>query len=259
MKRNLSGATLALAVGDYFSEGDTLLMNYFSGTCGGDYPAGYPYIDHTTILANLAVSDGIITLRVPHGGDFKLTSASAFPFSAVSASNTCYEAVKYVYENGYFTGTSSTTFAPETTMTRAMFATVLYRMAGQPDVSELTNSFTDLTQDWYKPAVAWAVANGITNGTSETTFSPDENVSRAEAATFLYRYAALMSYDTAFTRTLAGFTDHKDVEDWAKPAIRWCLEKGVLTGTTETTLAPAVDASRSMLAVSVTAFSNLEK
>jgi hypothetical protein len=263
MHRDLpGGATLMLYVGDRFKDGDAVTMTYVPGTSGGDYDGGYKYTDHATVLSGLVVSGGYITVAVPHGGDFTLTAAASFPFADVSTSDPFYDAVKFVYGKGYFTGTSTTTFEPGSSMNRAMFVTVLYRMAGSPAVTNAPSSFSDLTEDWYKSAVAWAVSSGITSGTSgtsATTFSPKDNVSRAQAAVFLFRYAQLTGYNTTFTTTLAAYSDHDAVPDWAKPAIRWCLEKNVLTGLTATTLAPGADATRAALAVSVMALSNLPK
>jgi len=85
------------------------------------------------------------------------------PFNDIYVTDSYYDAVEYCYARGYFNGTSNTTFEPDTSMTRAMFVTVLYRMAGTPHVSG-SNSFTDLTQDWYRDAVLWAGAEGIAKG-----------------------------------------------------------------------------------------------
>ena len=83
-------------------------------------------------------------------------------------------------------------------MTRAMFVTVLHRMAGSPS-PDSENAFADLRQDWYKDAVTWAVQNGITNGVSETKFDPDALVTREQAAVFLFRYARAMGDVDRFT------------------------------------------------------------
>ena len=90
---------------------------------------------------------------------------------------------------GWFRGMDATHFVPNESTTRAMMVTTLYRLAGSPEVTE-KSSFADAPENaWYTDAVAWAVQNGVTEGTSEETFSPHKKVTREQAATFLYRYA----------------------------------------------------------------------
>ena len=95
--------------------------------------------------------------------------------------------VSWMAENGITTGTSATTFSPERPVTRGEFAVLLYRLAGSPAPGP-AHSFTDVTAPWQQDAVSWLANQGITTGTSATTFSPDRSLSRAEAATLLYRY-----------------------------------------------------------------------
>ena len=99
-------------------------------------------------------------------------------------------AVNWAVEKGVTEGTSATTFSPDAACTRAQIVTFLYRAAGSPAVKSTVNPFTDVTaSDYYYNAVLWAVENGITTGTSETTFSPDDACTRAQIVTFLYRAA----------------------------------------------------------------------
>src|SRR5699024_5284610 len=98
-------------------------------------------------------------------------------------------AVSYVYDNGLMSGISSSMFAPELSMSRAMLATVLYRMAGSPAVSGRDN-FTDTENDaWYSEAVLWAQQNGYVTGYSSQTFGTNDPVTREQVATILWRYA----------------------------------------------------------------------
>ena len=116
-------------------------------------------------------------------------ATGANPFTDVGTSDYYYDAVLWAVENGITVGTSDTTFSPETPVTRAQAVTFQWRAAGSPVVSG--SSFDDVAADaYYVNAVTWAVANGITNGTSGTTFSPDVVVSRAQAVTFLWRELA---------------------------------------------------------------------
>ena len=168
------------------------------------------------------------------------------PFQDVFVTDGFYDAVAYCYEHGYFDGTSETTFSPDKSMNRAMFVTVLYRLAGKPAVGAATTPFTDLTQDWYKDAVAWAVAQGITDGTSETTFSPTNPVTREQAAVFLYRFAALTG-DT-LPRQAEASTEHGAFSAWAEAEALWALSGGLFSGARGEMAVPSDYAPRSLLA-----------
>ncbi|MGN0967654.1 MAG: S-layer homology domain-containing protein, partial [Oscillospiraceae bacterium] len=176
------------------------------------------------------------------------------PFTDVYVTDSYYDAVEICYERGYFKGTSDTTFEPDGSMTRAMFVTVLYRLAGQPQVDG-TTPFTDLTQDWYQDAVTWAVGWGITTGTSGTTFSPNDPVTREQAAVFLYRYAQLAG------DSLPGQADqavsHGELSPWARAEVLWALSGGLFSGAKDPMEHPQDYAPRSLLATAVTNYIDL--
>ena len=145
-------------------------------------------------------------------------------------------------------GTSTGVFSPDNAMTRAMLVTVLWRAEGQPTASSAA-SFTDAASDsWYSIAVAWAVENGIVNGTSDTTFSPDKSVTRQEIAAILQRYAKYKGADITQTADLSAYTDNTSVASWASDAMAWAVNKGVITGAASTTLAPSANATRAQVA-----------
>lgn len=159
------------------------------------------------------------------------------------------DSICFVIENDYMNGMTPTVFAPNTTTSRAMMVTVLYRLAGSPDVSGLKNPFTDVAADaWYADAVLWASSTGVTLGRSETTFVPAANVTRAEMAAFLMRYAELKGADTTQRAELKGFTDAASIPDWASDAMQWAFAEGILQGMTKTTLEPQGSATRAQLA-----------
>ena len=110
------------------------------------------------------------------------------PFTDVSKDAYYYDAVLWAVEQGITNGTSATTFSPDATVTRGQTAAFLWRVAKQPQVDQTANPFADVTQDaYYYNAVLWAVVKEITNGTSSTTFSPDQGCTRAQIVTFLWR------------------------------------------------------------------------
>ncbi|MCD7946894.1 MAG: S-layer homology domain-containing protein [Oscillospiraceae bacterium] len=145
------------------------------------------------------------------------------PFADITVTDTYFEDVATCYRSGYFTGTSATEFSPESSMTRAMFVTVLYRMDGSPSTAAQT-SFTDLTQTWYQSAVTWAVNNGITSGTTATTFSPEQTVTREQAAVFLRRYQEWKGASA----TPANGDSGAGASDWARASVAWAVEFGLL-------------------------------
>ena len=107
------------------------------------------------------------------------------------------DSIRYVYEHELMYGTTDTTFAPDDALTRGMFVTMLYRMEGKPEVTGST-SFADVAENaYYADAVAWANANGVVYGTSETAFSPEGKITREQMAAMMRRYASFKKLDTS--------------------------------------------------------------
>ena len=169
------------------------------------------------------------------------------PFTDVRESDWFYEDVAFAYENGLFAGTSDTTFSPNASMTRAMLVTVLYRLEGQPAVNG-RSGFSDVQYNgYYEDAVTWAADNGIVNGTSTTTFSPNANVTREQMAAILYRYAQYKKYNTAASSGLNGFTDHASVSGYAAASLEWAVAEKLVNGSNGK-LMPTGNASRAQVA-----------
>lgn len=169
------------------------------------------------------------------------------PFTDVRESDWFYEDVAFAYENGLFAGTSNTTFSPNASMTRAMLVTVLYRLEGQPAVNG-RSGFSDVQYNgYYEDAVTWAADNGIVNGTSTTTFSPNANVTREQMAAILYRYAQHKKYNTAVSSGLNGFTDHASVSGYAAASLEWAIAEKLVNGSAGK-LMPTGNATRAQVA-----------
>lgn len=152
------------------------------------------------------------------------------------------------YHAGLFKGTTPTKFAPNTCITRAMFVAVLYRLAGEPAI-EKGAGFTDVpSQSYYAPAVAWALEQGVTNGTSETTFSPNKRITRQEMATMLFRYAKSAGEDVSKRDDLADFKDAGQVSHWALEAMQWAVANEILVGFKDGSLLPRYQATRAQAA-----------
>lgn len=169
------------------------------------------------------------------------------PFTDVHETDWFYNDVLFVYEEGLFAGTSDTTFSPNAAMTRAMLVTVLYRLEGEPAVSG-RSGFSDVTfNSYYEDAVTWAADNGIVNGTSITTFSPNANVTREQMAAILYRYAQHKKYNTAASSGLNGFTDHASVSGYAAASLEWAVAEKLVNGSAGK-LMPTGNATRAQVA-----------
>ena len=171
------------------------------------------------------------------------------PFTDVKEKDWFYEAVKYVVQKGLFAGTSETTFEPNLTMTRSMRVTVLYRLAGSPEV-EGSSKFADVAPDaYYTDAVIWASQNGIVSGYDNGLFGTTDPISREQLATILYRYAQHMKYDVSLVKGLNDYTDSNQVSSYAVRAMQWAVANGIINGTSSTTLSPEGRATRSQAAV----------
>ena len=174
-------------------------------------------------------------------------STSRIPFTDVTTTAWYYDAVQYMYESGMMNGTSANTFSPNATTTCAMIVTMLHRLEGEPNASSA--SFTDVASSmYYADAVAWAQATGVVNGTSATTFSPNQAITREQMATILYRYAQFKGYDVTASNNLNAYTDASQISPYAITAMRWANAEGLITGNTATTINPAGDATRAEVA-----------
>ncbi len=174
---------------------------------------------------------------------FAADDASA-GFTDVASGAWYAQAVEYVSANGIMGGTSASTFSPENTMNRAMLATVLYRAAGSPEVSDTASSFSDVASDvYYAPAVAWASANGIVSGYGNGRFGSNDPVNRAQIAAIFWRYAGSPT-------AAAGqdFTDESSIPSYAAQAVDWARANNVLSGKSGNIFDPQGNASRAQVA-----------
>lgn len=162
-----------------------------------------------------------------------LPALTKFPFSDVTyhPGNWKYDAVYYVYKNGIMNGISGTTrFDPDSQLNRAMFATVLYRMAGSPEVT-YTDRFTDVVDGkYYSSAVLWAYSKGIVNGFSDGSYGVDTNITREQIAKMLCEYGKKQGYDMSAAASLEDFTDDEQVSGWATEYMQWAVASGMISG-----------------------------
>ena len=166
---------------------------------------------------------------------------AALPFTDVDEDAWFFDAVAYVYGKGMMTGVTNTTFEPDTTTTRGMIVTMLYRLEGEPAIGN-TAGFADVEAgSWYEKAVAWAVENKVTTGTSATTFSPDATVTRGQSVTFLWK-----ANNSPAAEGTSAFADVAASAYYAS-AVNWAVEKGVTSGMSATTFAPNSNCTRAQI------------
>ena len=151
------------------------------------------------------------------------------------------EAVKWAVTEGITSGTTATTFSPNSGCTRGQVVTFLWRAAGEPEPSSTVNPFTDVSADAYNyKAILWAYENGITGGTTATTFAPNATCTRAQIVTFLYR-ANGQTVDSGNV-----FTD-VPADAYYADAVNWAVAEGITGGTTATTFAPNATCTRAQV------------
>ena len=173
-------------------------------------------------------------------------------FADVPQTNWFADAVRYVTGKSLMNGTSTTAFSPNENMSRAMLATVLYRMSGE--TAEADSSFGDVSASaYYAAAVNWASSKGIVNGTGADAFSPNASITREQLAAMLYRYAG----EPSVSADLSAYTDTVDISPYASKAVEWCVAKGILSGKSATRLAPQDTATRAECAAMLQRFAVL--
>jgi len=185
------------------------------------------------------------------------------PFEDVVEGAWYFDYVISVYEKGLMTGTSADgrIFSPNLSLTRGMMVTILYRMAGEPDVNaelRMQNAeFSDVVSGlWYSDAVAWAAANNIVRGFGDGSFRPNENITREQMAVILSNYAKAMGLELPSVRSGA-FNDEAQISDWAFEAVRLMFEAGVINGKPGDIFDPQGTATRAEVAAILTRFLDL--
>ena len=194
---------------------------------------------------------GVYSFTMPIG---RVTVTATFdkavitlPFTDVSDGDWFYEPVCFVYENGLMTGTSATTFEPNTPLSRAMLVAILHRLEGSPAASG--SDFTDVANgDWYAEAVNWAASVGVVNGFDDGSFQPNTAITREQMAAILRNYAQYKGLDVSASGDLSAYSDAASVSSWAEDSVAWAVREGLLSGMTEDTLQPQGLSTRAQVA-----------
>ena len=201
-----------------------------------------------------------VRVETTHLSIFVVMRDAALPFTDVADTAWYADAVQYVYENGLMTGVSESEFAPDGTATRGQIVTILWRLAGSPVVNYAMR-YADMDEGaWYGEAVRWAASTGVVTGYSESSFGPNDAITREQLAAILYRYVKTQGQGfTGMWYFPLRYDDAASISSWADEAMHWCVMKGLLNGTSETTLSPQLTATRAQLATILQRFCELPK
>ena len=248
--------------------GFTMTLTAPLGKTNAGYWANlYYYNTRTRTLefqsASKIATDGTASFPFSHASDYAIVIDTdshepvELPFTDVPEDAWYEDAAGYVYKHGLMAGTSATTFAPDVTTSRAMIATILWRMAGSPVVNYAMN-YTDVAQgQWYSEAVRWATSEGVVTGYGNGLFGTNDPITREQLATMLWRYAQTEDYDVSVGEdtNILSYTDAFDVAEYAIPAMQWAVGAGIINGTGDgSTLTPQGQATRAQAAVMLMRF-----
>ena len=193
--------------------------------CGESYRDGYTAALGHNYVNGVCTRCGNVE-GTCDGGD----ACPSKPYHDVDIGRWYHEGVDYAIAHGLMNGVGNGMFEPESSMTRAMLVTVLWRYAGSPAGWE--NPFTDVPNgSWFTQAVAWAAENGIVNGVGNNKFEPDSNITREQMAAILFRYAAMSGFDTSARGNLDQYPDRGDVSGYAVEPLSWAVAEGLIKGT----------------------------
>ena len=222
---------------------------------GNHYAAWYANDNGTLERRPTRYRNGELSFTTTHLSEY-IISYEKRAFSDVPNSAWYYDAIYYNYDSSYFKGITDTRFAPNNTMTRAMFATVLYRIAGEPETTG-TSVFEDVAAgNWYTGAVTWASNEKILEGYGHSRFGTNDSITREQMVTVLWRYSGK---PTPTGTDMSQFTDSENISTWAREAFEWAISKGIISGNGKNTLAPKDMATRAEVAQIVMNYNSVGK
>lgn len=250
-KNAITGARELSVIEVSLSSNGEKISNFNGGSVTIDVPFEWSmkgllrayYIDDNGNKSAIDVTykNGVATLVLNHFSTYVVEAVDALSFTDVSVKEYYFDAIAWAVKNAITEGVNDTIFAPDASCTRAQMVTFLWRANGSPEPTVTELPFTDVAVDaYYAKAVLWAVENGITTGTSDTTFDPDGVVTRAEAVTFLWRAAGNPAADGKL------FADVESTKYYAE-AVRWAVANGVTKGVSNTSFAPGSACTRAQI------------
>lgn len=206
-----------------------------------------------TVLIDSYLQNGNMIVNLDGSCNIKIEDR-AMTFVDVTKNNWYNQSVDFVTARGLFSGMSTTNFAPNNHMTRGMLATVLYRLDGQPSIQgNMPFSDVDMTQ-YYAVPIQWASKNGFVTGITENSFAPEQNITREQLVSILYRY----SNSPVVTSSTQNYADASSVSVWATDAISWALQTGILVGDDTNKINPRNHATRAEVATILMRYVNMK-
>ena len=231
-----------------------LAIKTYNYPCGVD---GHIFSDWMITIEPTTMSNGELSRKCENCGateteEIAQLETTSNPFNDVKEAQWYTEGVLWCYHSGYMAGVSDTDFGRKQNVTRAMFATILAKIDGDviPKYTAEEMSFSDVQAGkWYSNAIEWAYRNNYASGIGFGLFGKNMDITRETLAQFFYTYSSLNNIDVSDRTDLSMFTDLGKVHDWALKAVKWAVAKGLISGTTETTLSPRDSASRAEIAI----------
>lgn len=257
-----SGSGFLMLAGNAAAAHDGVLIDVTEGTTvggGTDLIAGHRYLVGENTTALVAVRSGMIKAGVQGSYQLQESEEQAAPFLDVLATDWYSSAVDYAYFNGLFAGMGEDQFVPMGNMNRAMMMTVLYHLAGDPEeqLQSAAATFTDVPADqWYAPFVSWAAEQGVSAGTGDGKFSPDQPVTREQVVVLLHNFAInYMGLSLNERADITTCTDFSQIASWSQDAMSWAVASGVTAPNMDGALEPARSAARAEVASMLMNFS----
>lgn len=244
-----------ITCGDTYHQYDVIPVSWWAGGNVLSFTISFYYNGALAFNVDKDGSQTSSSFRLPEPGDYTLVVRAKNGAGSMSSSrmiqilphecpakqyvdipicaNWAHEGIDYAVGVGLFNGTTETTFSPDTAMTRAMIATVLWRSSGSPATNS-TNPYWDVVNNyWYTTPILWAYETGLMSGMGEGMFAPDAVLTREQIVTVLYRYSIYRGVNPTGTVSLNGFTDGWMVADWSKAAMQWAISANILQGAKE--------------------------
>ncbi len=200
------------------------------------------------VSLSMVTEEGYLVFLPPVSGRYYVRAVAETEFSDLSDSHYAKSAIDFCVAIGLFSGTSATTFEPDSPTTRAMFVTVLWRLAGCPTVTG--GGFDDVADDmWYTEAILWANQNGIVFGYSDTTFAPDDLITREQMCAIIIRYATAQGGELGVVTEEISLTDLDTVSDYAQESVTLCGQYGLVLGDETGAFSPQNPSTRGQIAI----------